>query len=267
MKCMLFWSVFVGSLMFLGCGGDGPAPALDATADTLADTATEVVDDVNAHDADTEDDVGLPDAAGDTMSDTPEPDTAPDIAMDIQDDADVSDTTEPSPGWLETLATPADFDALRASGDEVKYLARIDGREPPAAIAADCLFQDMGRWAWHIEFLRTFDGLSGLTGAQYAGLVLNRITRSLWGGGLVWRANTLHPLTGARGIHAWSVYGEARPGSITATDIIEVHGRLSTCAPFAATTLVFVASGAEQQQMLQSAREQLAEMGIATLAQ
>jgi pyruvate, water dikinase len=196
-------------------------------------------------------------ACGDTGKSQPAPDGGP--------DGPDGGGTGPGVPFLTELATPADLAALTASdlGDEVKYLAPIDGRPPPPALEAPCMFQNMRRYSWHLLFLQSFPAYAGLSYDGYLGLVLRPASRRLWGGAVrPWPA-VLHPTTGAPGIVAYTVYGD--PGSVSAAAVREVDGRLKGCIPFARDLLVFVPGSPDQIGMLMTERAALAAAGVASL--
>jgi hypothetical protein len=233
-----------------GCdgAGGGPVDDRDATGDVAPGDA--------AGDA-------TPDAAGDAT-----PDGAGDAADGGPADApqDAGDAGgPPGPAYLARLATGADFARVAKDG-EVKYLARVPGATPPAALTEDCYFQDMHVTDWHLTFLRRFPGLEGLTLDGYVQLTQLPGSRVLWGGSVrAWPA-VVHPVSGATGVFTFSVYSDrATPGSLTVAGVVEVAGILRACAPFAADLLAFTPDSIEQKAFLQAAGPTLTERGVAWL--
>ena len=168
------------------------------------------------------------------------------------------DASVPGPDYLERLETRAQFDSLAAERAEVKYLARVDGREPLVA-GAECLFQNTARFPFHVQFLRAvFPELSDLAFETYVSFVLRRAGRRMWGGVLRRFERVTHPFTGRAGIVTFGVYTEGGGDeSLSVDELVQVFERLRACAPFAQTTLVLVPDGAAQGA---SVRAQLAEL-------
>ncbi len=207
------------------------------------------------------------------------PPTAPDAwdagADDVDDDGhddgeasdvDPGDTTPPPPppdGYLTTLSGPADLAALGKDGSDVKYLARVDGAQPPAPLTEACYFQDMNRFAWHFEFLTSFPELADLAYEAYVAMVMQRTSRVFWGGAVrAWPA-VVHPRTAAHGVVSYVVYSQ--PGganALTVDDVVQVDQALKACAPFATDLLVFVPSDPQQKQLAHAAGAVLAAQGV-----
>ncbi len=182
---------------------------------------------------------------------------------DVAEDADGSETSPaPDGGWLSVLASPEDLASLSKDGGEVKYLAPIEGRTPPAPLTEDCYFQDMHRWQWHIEFLRAFPALADLPLQAYTALVLARGSRTLWGGSVKPWPAAVHPTSGLAGVVAYSVYSEPIMGSLTVADLAELDATLERCIPFAAELVVFVPTDVAQQQLATTQRPALAAADV-----
>ena len=225
-----------------GCGSEPAGPGGDADALDTSDT-TDAIDTIEP----------------DTIGDTVEPDTT--------DTRDASADTAPPPdgGYLVHLETPDDLASLSKDGAEVKYLARVAGMTPPSPLTAECYFQDMHRYDWHLEFLRSFPELADLQPAAYSALVLSRRTRSLFGGSVRPWPGAVHPRTRMQGVVAYTVYAEPLTGSLTTADLIEVDATLERCIPFARDVLVFVPADALQKQLAMSQRPALAEADVDVL--
>jgi len=232
-----------------GCDGSDGGPPGGPDATDLDATAPDA-----AHDA-------LDDATGDASGSE---DTADGERSDATDDAG-GDAGPAGPAYLARLETAADFARVAKDG-EVKYLARVPGATPPAALVEDCYFQDMHVTDWHLTFLRRFPGLEGLTLDGYVQMTQVPGSRVLWGGSLrAWPA-VEHPTSGATGVFTFSIYTDpGTPGSLTVDDVVEVAGILRGCAPFAAELLVFTPDNIPQKQFLQAAGAELTQRGVAWL--
>lgn len=163
------------------------------------------------------------------------------------------------------LVTRDDYTALAGEGAEVKYLTIADGREPPAIFAgAECLFQDTGSYPYHLQFLRTFPEYASLAPQRYEDMVLRRASRVMWGGGLKLYPATPHPVTGAAGVLAYTVYSGTTPDELfTAGDIVQADRRLKRCSPFAESFLVFTPDGPAQTAAAQAISDELVAAGVA----
>jgi hypothetical protein len=217
----------LASFVLFACG-DETAPGSDTPdTDTAPDTDSAETD---------------PDTTPDTTPDT-DPDTTPDTTPDTD--------TGPLPDrYLNTLESPDDLARLSVDGGEVKYLAPVAGKTPPAPLESLCYFQDMHLFEWHLLFLRSFPGLETLPNSAYTSMVLARPTRSLWGGSVRAYASAVHPRTGRAGVIAYTVYSETLPGSLTAADLIELDATLEDVIPFARDLLVFVPGDLTQRQLV-----------------
>jgi pyruvate, water dikinase len=165
------------------------------------------------------------------------------------------------------LLVPPDFAALQGETQgEVKYLFRVDGRQVQPPLTEPCYFQDMHQFDWHILFLWSFPELAAMTLDDYDNWVLIEATRVWWGGGIqIWPA-VRHPGTGALGIMSYTVYADADPrGNLTAADVVEVDGRIKSCAPFVAALLAFVPADAQQENLVLTERALLSDNGVAVV--
>ena len=186
--------------------------------------------------------------------------SGPDDAV-ADDGADVPDT---GPDYLERLELESDYVGLEAEGREVKYLAVVDGRERP--LPQECLFQNTRRFAYHVQFLRAVfpDEFGELGMDAYTDLVLRDATRRWWGGELKRYARITHPLSGRAGIAIYTVYQERGPDeNLELEELVEVDRRLKGCAPLLASELVFVPSGAEQEDHVRPLVPELNSRGVA----
>jgi hypothetical protein len=168
------------------------------------------------------------------------------------------------PAYLTALPTQDDFAAVSGEGAEVKYLATVDGREPPPPFGnASCLFQNTRDYPYHLHFLRTFPAFADLSPERYADLVLRRDSRSMWGGGLKLFAATLHPRNGDRGVLAYTVYSDSTASELlTASDIVEVDRKLKSASSSAADWLVFTPDGTAQLTALPVLLDELDRAGV-----
>lgn len=183
-----------------------------------------------------------------------------DAAIDGLADAQGPDPVEKS--YLTTLASPADYAVLAASG-EVKYLAAVKGHPAALPDGASCVFQNTRRYSWHLQFLQSLPMYAGLPFDAYTSLVTRQGTRRLWAGALKTWPTVQHPLSKKAGILSFSIYGEA--GSVDSAAISEVLKALAACAPFSAELLVFVPDTPELEALVREHRELLLADGIACL--
>jgi hypothetical protein len=200
--------------------------------------------------------------------------TTADVGLDASDDVAVDATPDASDGgdadvvegsaWLDRLVTDEDYAALEGEGREVKYLARLDGREP--MLPYDCLFQNTARYPFHIQFLRGAfaEELGALDLDSYVSIVLRAASRRWWGGSLKRYDRITHPLSFYPGITTYTVY--TQPGSgedLTVDQIVEVDQRLKGCAPVFDSELVFVPSGDQQMAAVEPLIDDLNSRGVA----
>jgi pyruvate, water dikinase len=249
-----------------GCGDDGggagPGDVGSEVEDLPADAPTDIPTDGDG-DGDDED------AADGDAATTPDGDAEVDAVLDAAADApdgDVPDGGETGPSHLTRLESPADLAELQAAGGSVKYLARVDGREPPTPLTDECLFQNTRRFPLHLQFLHHFPELVGLSFSDYMAMVLRRDSRVWWGGDVrPWPA-TPHPVTGLFGVYTYTVYAEATGGGgLTVAEVAEVDARLKACAPFAADLLVFLPDDVAQQAFVRAERAALLEAGVVAI--
>lgn len=166
--------------------------------------------------------------------------------------------------FLSELPTAEAYASVAADGAEVKYLAVVDGREPESVFQdAECLFQNTAKYAYHVQFLRTFPGYEELSSERYADLVLRRESRSMWGGALRLFPATPHPVTGAGGVLAYTIYsGSTAEELLTVADVVEVDRRLKAAIPFAADFLVFTPDGQAQTAAMADLADELLEREV-----
>jgi len=156
---------------------------------------------------------------------------------------------EEAPRFLTRLDTAADLATVTSTaGGDVRYLAPVAGRAKVPSLDADCYFQNMQRYTWHLEFLRSFPAHAGLSYDAYLGLVLRASTRTLWGGAIEARAS---------GVVSYTIYGD--PGSVDVAAIVAVDRRLKSCA---ALPLVFAPSDPAQRGVVMSEGSSLESQGV-----
>ncbi len=162
------------------------------------------------------------------------------------------------------LESPTDYAALQAeTGGEVKYLFQVDGRTPVAPLYAQCYFQDMHQFDWHMEFLNSFTELADLTFDDYLAYMMRSATRVWWGGAVkIWPA-VPHPDTAAPGIVSYWIYAD--PNNLTADDIIEIDQIVKNCVAFARDLLVYVPSDPAQKSLTLASTTQLQNAGVSFL--
>ncbi len=204
---------------------------------------------------------------GAPASDPPDA-TAPDASPDPDAAPDPDAGPSPAdPRYRTTLATPADYaDLQAATGGEVKFLLPVAGRPARPPLTDACYFQDMRRFEWHLQFLRSFAEFADLSTTAYEQLVLRAATRAWWAGAAqLWPA-VPHPAGDRLGVVTYTLYSANAPGEdLTVDQIAEVDATLKGCAPFARDLLVFVPTDPRQQQMARAQRATLAARGVATL--
>jgi hypothetical protein len=191
----------------------------------------------------------------------------PDVGLEAgPDDAadDTADVPDTGPDYRERIELESDYIDLQAEGREVKYLAMVDGRERP--LPQECLFQNTRRFPFHVQFLRGVfpDEFGELGMGAYTDLVLRRATRRWWGGELKRYSRITHPLSGRPGIAIYTVYQERGPDeNLAVEELVEVDRRLKACAPLLEGELVFVPSGAEQEDHVRPLVPELNARGVA----
>lgn len=162
--------------------------------------------------------------------------------------------------YVTRIETAADLALVSSSSiANVKYLAHVEGatREPP--LLAECYFQNMRMFEWHLGFLQSFPELVDLSFDTYLDWVLRSASRRFWGGSIrVW-PGVAHP-NGTLGVVSYEVYGE--PGQITAENVIAADGVMKRCASFAADILVYVPGSLDQKALAQQKRAELEAAGV-----
>jgi pyruvate,water dikinase len=200
--------------------------------------------DAAAEDASANDDAGDPDAG-----------SAPDAAPDAGEAS-----------FLSELRSTEDYASLQGEGAELKYLATLPDATPSAPLDAPCIFQNTARFAYHVQFLRSFPDYADLDYDSYLSLVMRRAGRLWWGGGLKLFAGVRHPQSGRRGIISFSAYQDGGgEQNLTPDELHSLFAQLSACAPYARELLVFVPDGAAQTAHVRSVRAALQERGVPVL--
>jgi pyruvate,water dikinase len=172
---------------------------------------------------------------------------------------------DPNTPYLNALQSAEDLAFLAGTTDVagVKYLTKTHGAAPVEPLTADCYFQNMRVYPWHLQFLQSFPEQRGLSFDAYRNLVLRGATRRLWGGALQRWPEVPHPASSAPGVISYSIYAD--PGGLSVDAVVEVDRRLKGCAPFAQTQLVFVPEQPDQESFLTRERAALANQGVFSL--
>lgn len=171
--------------------------------------------------------------------------------------------TSTTTAFLNVLTSPADYASLRAPTIEgIKYLSPIPGRNAPSALSAPVYFQNMRRYSWHLQFLQSFPALAQLSFQAYVSMVLSA-QRVMHGGEIRDYPAVVHPVTGALGVMAFTLYTD--PGTLSDADVIAAHGRLRMAIPYAADRLAFRPEDAAQQGYARAARSRLLAAGLAVV--
>jgi hypothetical protein len=165
------------------------------------------------------------------------------------------------PRFAVRLATPEDFARVQGEQWAVKYLARVDGRTPPAGLDRACTFQNTAAYPLHLGFLRTFPEFATLDFDAYLALVMRRATRKLWAGEVRLFAGARHPRTGRAGVMGYFVYAD-RADPLQPGELAEIHARLAACIPYARDLLVLVGADVEQAAAFRAQASALAALGI-----
>ena len=163
--------------------------------------------------------------------------------------------------FLERLESSADFARLAGEGWSVKYLAQVAGRNAPAPLDRLCVFQNTATYPLHLAFLRSFAELAQLDWDSYLALTTRRASRVFWAGELQLLPGAQHPRTGQRGVVAAFVYADPSE-RLTLEQLVEIHARLTGCAPFARDMLVFVGADPTQVAGFSEQAEALRARGI-----
>lgn len=251
------------ALALAGCGGAGTeAPDADTRdGERDGDAGTGDAGDAGDGDGATRDadaDVDVADAAIDVASDVAE--------ISVSDADGGADAGPVGPDWLGTLDDVGDYEALRVPPGDVKYLAWVAGAERVAPLDEACAFQHMGRYPYHLDFLRAFEPWAELTVGAYYELVLYAETRVWWGGGVRYGAQVVHPLTGEVGVWLWTVYGEASGGpGLTVDDVVAADRALSPCLVVAGERRAFWPSSPGQRAFAVAERDALEDAGVAVV--
>ena len=172
---------------------------------------------------------------------------------------------EPLDGYARRLDSLTTYDALSSEGS-VKYLARVDGRDPIVrADRSECLFQDTARFRFHIQFLREiFAEHDALDTDTYASLVLREASRRAYGGAVEWRERITHPESGQPGIYTYFVYQDDGPDASPSVDqIVELDQRLKGCGELLERRLVFVPNTPGQETFARTHEATLRSRGVA----
>ena len=165
------------------------------------------------------------------------------------------------PRFAVRLDTPEQFARLQGEQWAVKYLARVDGREPPEPLDRDCTFQDTAAYPVHLDFLRTFPVFETLDFEAYLAMVMKRASRVWWGGELRLFTGVRHPRTGLSGVIGLFVYSDGNE-PLETEELVEVHRRIEGCLPYARGSLVLVGSDTEQAVLFREQADVLAAYGI-----
>ena len=218
-----------------GTDGDGSAPG-DARIDTVATR----------------------DAAADLARDTrATPDLCSGPLVDLGPD--------PGPTHLTSLTSSADHDrveGLTRCAKNVRYLIRVDGREPPEPLKDTCLFQNTRRFEYHLLFLRHFPELADMDLERYLDLAVREDTQVWWAGGLYRRDAAVHPGTGQTGVVAYAVYRNEDATPLTVAELVQIDRRLKGCIPYAADRLVLTPGSPTQRPHFSALATKLAEQGV-----
>lgn len=175
-------------------------------------------------------------------------------------------STEEGPAYLTELRTAYDYGLLQGPGAEVKYLARLEGREPPSQIDSPCIFQNTRRYPLHLQFLQDSGAFETIDVFEYETLVLQRASRIWWGGSLKAIPAVVHPTTGHPGVIAYNVYARASPDEVlTVDEYAELDARLKACARYASDLLVLAAEQPMEAERLRAIAPQLQEHGVAVV--
>lgn len=163
---------------------------------------------------------------------------------------------------LRSLAELTAFSAAQAVAG-VKYLAPIAGAQPLLPLTADCYFQNMQHYPWHLQFLQSFPELASANLDSYRNWVLRKATRRLWGGTVQSWPRVEHPTQHAPGVISYSIYAD--PGGLSVADVASVHERLQRCLPFATKQLAFLPEAPDQLALVERASADFERRGVATV--
>ncbi|MCB9681696.1 MAG: hypothetical protein H6733_09515 [Alphaproteobacteria bacterium] len=169
-------------------------------------------------------------------------------------------------GFLNTLASSDDLSLLSPETGEVKFLLPVALDPAPAGLDAPCFFQDMTRFSFHLDFLRTRPGWEDLTWDGYVDLSLDPSTRVALSGELSVWPFTPHP-RGGQGVVAFTLASEAGPlSAFTLDDLVGAAARLRQCAPWLANALVFVPTDAATASLVALVPQTLSDRGVDVLS-
>lgn len=98
-----------------------------------------------------------------------------------------------------------DFAALETPMHEVKYLMRAESGALPGPLAGrECVFSQSVRYPFHLQFIRSLEGLESYSPADYALATERRASRTMVPGSLYWFAGATHP-DGSLGVLAYTL--------------------------------------------------------------
>jgi hypothetical protein len=195
---------------------------------------------------------------------------ASDASVDASDeggspDAGPADGAVDELAYLTTLASPDDYARLALDG-ELRYLAPIEGATPEPPLDTACIFQNMARFPFHIQFLGTLPAYDTVDYNTYLDMVLRRRSRVFYGGMLKQWPSARHPITEQAGVIAYGAYQtEADGEAFTLDELVFLHEQISGCMPYAEDLLVLVPDGATQAVAFRAQRAALLELGVPML--
>ncbi len=167
--------------------------------------------------------------------------------------------------YLHRIATAEEINALATPERELKFLMRSPMGALPGPLAGhDCVFSNSVRYPFHIQFLRSLEGLTSYSNAEYAAATQRRDTRTYAPGSLYAFPRAQHP-SGALGVMAYtlSVASDQAPDTVAAW--ADYDTRLDGCVDYPAADLVLIGVDPTQESWLVAHRAELAAANVTVM--
>lgn len=192
----------------------------------------------------------------------------PDCAHHVTPEGGAQDaTTDAAPVATHAFAIEReqDFAALETPMHEVKYLMRAESGALPGPLAGrDCVFSQSVRYPFHLQFIRSLEGLESYSSSDYALATERRATRTMMPGSLYWFAGATHP-DGSLGVLAYTLSVASAEAPDTVQGWAELDRRLGSCVRWPGSDIVAVAVDPQQEAWLLREQSALAAAGVRVL--
>ena len=166
---------------------------------------------------------------------------------------------------LDRITTRADFDALATTDQELKFLTRSPAGALPGPLSShDCAFSNSRLYPFHIQFLRSLEGLEMYSNADYAAATQRRDSRTYAPGSLYWFPRAQHP-SGALGVMAYTLSVASDQAPDTVASWADYDRRLGGCVDAPTTDLVLIGVDPTQDAWLTAHRTELAAANVTVM--